>query len=69
MGKQSKKKKLKALQYEVMTLRVLLSGFMEFVGYDSQVYKPIVKPVNIEPFQDFQKELRDTESKYALKAS
>jgi hypothetical protein len=68
MKKQSKKKKLKALQYEVSTLRALLSGVMQHVGYDGREHEP-VKLKTIEPYEEFQKKLRETEAKYALKVS
>jgi hypothetical protein len=67
MKKQSKKKKLKALENEVSTLRALLFSFMNFVGYDGQEHEP-VQLIEIEPYIEFQKKLRETEAKYASKA-
>ena len=68
MGKLSKKKKLKALQYEVSTLKALLSKVAQHVGFDGQEHEP-VKLKTIEPYEEFKKKLRETEAKYALKAS
>lgn len=68
MKKQSKKKKLKALENEVSTLRALLCDVMQHVGYDGQDHVP-VQLIQIEPYIEFQKKLRETEAKYASKAS
>lgn len=68
MKKQIKKKKLKALQNEVSTLRALLSKVAQHVGFDGQEHEP-VKLKTIEPYEEFQKKLRKTEAKYALKVS
>lgn len=68
MSKKSKKKKLKALKNEVSTLRALLQGFMDHMGYDGQEHEP-VQLKSIEPYIEFQKKLKETEAKYASKAS
>jgi len=68
MGKQSKKKKIKALENEVLTLRAFVHGFASFVGYDGQEHEP-VQLIEIEPYIEFQKQLRETEAKFASKAS
>lgn len=68
MSKKSTKKKFKSLKNEVSTLRALLSDFMNFVGYDGQDHEP-VQLKTIEPYLEFQKQLRETEAKYASKAS
>ena len=68
MGKQSRKKKLKALQYEVSTLRALMCDVIQHVGYHGQEHEP-VQLKTIEPYIEFQKQLRETEAKYASKAS
>ena len=68
MAKHSKKKKLKALENEVSTLRALLSKVAQHVGYDGQEHEP-VKLKTIEPYEEFQKKLREAEAKYALKVS
>lgn len=59
----SKKERIKALEYEVLTLRALF----EFV-YAKSNDRPVA-PIQIEPFSEFQKQLRETEAKYSLKAS
>lgn len=68
MSKKGKKKKFKALKNEVSTLSALLSDLMNFVGYDGQEHEP-VQLKTIEPYIEFQKQLRETEAKYASKAS
>jgi hypothetical protein len=61
MGKRSKKKRIKELENAVSTLYALL-------GQVTSTAKP-VKVIKMEPFSEFQKKLRDTEAKYASKAS
>jgi ElaB/YqjD/DUF883 family membrane-anchored ribosome-binding protein len=68
MGKQSKKKKIKALENEVSTLRASLERLMEYIGYDGEEHVP-VQLIQIEPYIEFQKKLRETEAKYASQAS
>jgi hypothetical protein len=59
--KVTKKQRIKALENEVLTLYA-------FLGAVTSTAQP-VKVIKMEPFSEFQKKLRDTEAKYASKAS
>jgi hypothetical protein len=69
MGKQSKKKKLKALKYEVMTLRTLIDDVVSFIGFEPGQGHESITLTELEPYNEFQKQLRATEEKYSTKAS
>jgi len=63
MKKQSKKQRIKALEYEVLTLRVLFECVL-----NSESRQP-VKSLELESFSSFTEQLRKTEAEYEQKAS
>ena len=56
----NKNKRLHYLEKEVRDLKIMLSGFMEFVGYEGKEYVPF-KTLAIEPIEVWQNKLKENE--------